>query len=650
ELAVALDVSASMTQLPLGGPPRYSEALGALRGPLGDALAGAHVRWWAVGAPAEPLAAPPAEAEGLPDTRLLPALAEVLRLPRGKPLRACLLVSDGADGSGETPARIADALAAYGVPVFCLGVGDPGPLPDISVAGLVCPRIVTEGDEFTLQALVDCPGYEDRPLQAALIEEGGATSRRELPAGREQRRLEIKLTAGAPGYHRYTLAAEELPGEVTHANNRRLVLVRVEPRQARLLLIDGRPRREYAFLRRLLLRYEDIEVVLVLRKAPDQFWLDAGTPRRLPGLSAAGEIERFRGAVLSDIEAGALGGDFLGRLAAWVRGGGALAMLGGEDSFGAGGYAGTPLAGLLPVRISDGEGLLADPLRASPTGEGELGRALRASGIEGWDRLPLLGGMNAVAGATAGAEVAVQALAGGAPRGPMVATCRAGAGRALAVTVADTYRWMQSPNASETSRAAWEALWGAVFGWLLGPRADQPVALELDRDTYQTGAPIRARVYVRDEEDQPVTGAVVQVTIEAGEERGTQTAEPTGTGGLYQALVQAGQPGSWRITATAEVGGRALGEDARGFDVVAASGELARGRARPQVLEAIAQATGGVYMPVERAEELAEVLPLEGETESVREELHPMRTAALLIVFLALAGADWLLRRRWAVG
>jgi uncharacterized membrane protein len=647
-IAVALDVSASMTDLPAAvAPGRYALAREVLTsGPLADSLTEADVRWFNIGEHATAIKAPQTDPEPATGTDLRAAMSEILRRDNRMNWRACLLVSDGADDTDASAGDIAAALAAYDVPVFCLGVGSPEPTPDISLPGLVYPREVTEGEPIEVRALVAAPGFEDQALRVTLTEEGGDTIERDLPPGETERPLQVTMAAGAPGYHRYKLAAREMNGEVTPANNSRALLVRVLPRDTRLLVIEGRPRREYAFLRRLLLGFEDLETVLLLRKSrPAGFWLDADTPRAVSSPAAAGDLSRFRAVILANIEADALGRDWTAQLARFVRAGGAVAMLGGDDAFGAGGWAGTPVGELLPVRITTGEGLLDNPLRANLTATGGLGRALRETGVRGWQAMPALRGMNAVGGATSGAEVVL-----GGATGPIVAAGRAGAGRALAVTVADTWRWMQSPSASDSSRAAYRALWTTLIGWLVTPRADDPVTLELDRDMYQLDGRVRARVHVQDDEGRPLDGARVTVRVERSGRESTQAAEPTREPGVYLALLVADEVGLWRLTASAEREGRAIGEDARSVEVTPAVGELTRGAARPELLAAIAEAAGGVHRPIERAGELADKLPLTANEAVVTEDLHPARTAAFFVLVLIIAGADWLLRRRWAVG
>ncbi len=641
---VGVDCSKSMAA-PLGdGRTRLSAAVDALGdGPVRGALAQVEIERYRITDHAEAVEEiEPRSVGGRTD--LQAALSEMLRVPRAHPPAACLLISDGADSTARPPARVAEALGAYDVPVFCLSVAGEPP-PDAILAGLVAPRAVVEGERFEVRVLGRAISLQDRPLTLVVRRDDAQVHQEELPAGEVDRPARVTVEAGRPGYRQITAEIAPVDGELTDANNLRSTVVRVEPREARVLLIEGRPRREYAFLRRLLLRIEDLEAVILLRKRePAEFWLDAGDPRRA-SLSAAGDLSRYRAIILSNIEADALDPAFRARLAQFVTDGGALAMLGGENSFGAGGWAGTRLSGVLPVRM-DGE-MLGNAVSVRVAGDGELSRELRASGFTGWERLPLLDGMNAVSGVMTGSETVMEGLSGSTSLGPLVVAGRAGQGRTLAVMAADTWRWRQSADADDHSRAGWEALWTTLIGWLIAPRADRQVVIELGRDSFEAGEPVHALVCVRDADLQPVGGARVELTID-----GPSPAAPlatSGTPGEYVAGFLAGDPGRYEIRATVRLpDGDTIGARRR-FDVTAPVGELAD-RPRPEVLEAIARATGGRCLPIERADEMARLLPLAPVVEERTIELRPARTAAFFAVLLVIAGADWLLRRRWGVG
>jgi Ca-activated chloride channel family protein len=74
------------------------------------------------------------------------------------------------------------------------------------------------------------------------------------------------------------------------------------------------------------------------------FEVDTRAPR------AAGPLEGYDLVVLSDVGRGLLSNPLQAALEAYVRQGGGLLVGGGPESFGSGGYAGSPLAALLPIR------------------------------------------------------------------------------------------------------------------------------------------------------------------------------------------------------------------------------------------------------------------------------------------------------------
>ena len=647
-LLVALDGSRSMIDLPLEGPSRYEQARDALsEAPLTRALSAARVERLLLREGPTTVRGFAEDPHPSGNSDLQAGLSAILRVPRPQQPVACLLISDGADGTGRPAARVAEALGAYEVPVYCLGVGSPEPVPDLSIPGLIAPETVVEGERFELRALVRAAGLADRPARLLLREGEAEIASRALEPGQAERPATFELTAGARGTHRYVLEVRSDTAEATAANNRRSVVVRVEPAEARLLWIEGSPRREYTFLRRLILNVEGLETTILVRKAdPREFWRDDGQPRRA-SLASVGDLARYRAVVLSNVNAGAFDSGFIARLSDYVTAGGAVAMLGGPRAFGAGGWANTPLANALPVSISASGGMIEAPLSVRVGSDGDLAQALRESGITSWERLPLLEGMNAVGGPAAGAEVALSGMSGGATAGPVVATRRFGAGRTLAVTAADTWRWRQSPSADAHSRAAWEALWAAVLGHMIAPRTDRAVVLDVGRDTFEVGQRIAADVHVTDEEMRPVEDASVRLEIEPGELE--VMAEASGAPGVYRALMQAAGPGELRLRAVAERGGEQLGEDAVTIAVIEPVGELTHA-ARPEVLEAIAAETGGRYLPLERADELAELLPLAPEVEQRSVTLRPARAWWFFALIVLIAAADWLLRRRWGVG
>ena len=90
---------------------------------------------------------------------------------------------------------------------------------------------------------------------------------------------------------------------------------------------------------------------------------------------------------------------FLPNLRDYVRGGGAFAMVGGEQSFAQGHYAGTPLADILRGEPGRGAGRDREPFRPRLTAEGRRHPVTslapgEAANEAAWSALPPLPGLN----------------------------------------------------------------------------------------------------------------------------------------------------------------------------------------------------------------------------------------------------------------
>ena len=134
-----------------------------------------------------------------------------------------------------------------------------------------------------------------------------------------------------PGLHRLEVLLSS-PEDTIDANNRYEVFIRVTGRPS-LLYVSERGRRSEAFVEAL--RTQDIEVSTL-------------TTQEIPN-TLSGLIE-YDAVVLDDVPGFELSLSKMEILESYVRNaGGGLLMIGGDNSFGLGGYYGTPVEKALPV-------------------------------------------------------------------------------------------------------------------------------------------------------------------------------------------------------------------------------------------------------------------------------------------------------------
>jgi uncharacterized membrane protein len=588
-----------------------------------------------------------------PATDVDAALRAAVQADPAGPPDAIVLLSDGAANRGPDREETVAWLARTRVPVFCVGIGRTERPSDVWLARLDAPRTVKAGTGCTVTVGIASRGLDGKHARVTVSGAGLPTQEQTVSlraAGRQ--RVPITLRPSKPGVYRCRAAIGAVAGEWTPSNDERTFFLRVTPGETKLLAIAGRPGTELKFLLRALEPMTEVRVTCLVRKAGQGFAeaASAAGSRRLPTGRA---LDAFDGVMLEDIPATAFTGAELSGLTAFVseRGGG-LAMLGGSDSFGTGGWGSSPIAPALGVRLGPADAYSTVPAKATQTAEARdiapVADIERHEDFPGWPAMPLLDSLNRTAGVRPGASVLLRAETGE----PLLVVQRYGQGRTLCLLTGGTHRWVLSRDATEGSRRGHGAFWRVIAAWLTTPPNRAPVALETDRDVYEVGETARVVVQVSDVGFQPVSSARVTVAARpaGAAPREIALTETAGSPGRYEGGLPLTAPGSWKLSAAAALRGATLGTDAREIAVEPPRLELADAAQDVAFLRSIAGASGGAYLAAEQASHLPELVKLVPHERQTRVHNAWARSPWALAVLMLLVGSDWLLRRWWGVG
>jgi len=675
-VAVLLDASRSMAVRDAPGPgpaavpiARTDAVRAAFAAAPADVLAAADVRRFAFGARLRPLDASDVPPPDDPWTDVAGALDD-LAAEGGDHLAAVVLISDGraarpprANASTPSATDAAARLAAAGARVHTVVVGSATPtaaVRDVTVRDLRAPGRVFKGDRATVRAVVAALGLEGRSVRLVLRVEGREVERRDLALASNLVTEEVVFTPRleVPGLARLSLEAAPLDGEVTDANNRAAGAVRVVEGGVRVLYLEGAIRPESKYIARALADARQIDLDRRLLVGP-QAAAAAPSPR---------DLDAFDVLVLGDLAASALPPATVARVAERVRAGRlSLLVLGGRHAFGAGGWAATPLADLMPFAIGPDDAVVPGPVAFLPTPAGRRHFILAGStaGDGGADLLALLPPLPNASG-TGPLDPTARVLAASADGRPLLAVREFGTGRTAALTVDATWLWVLAaadPRAPEVHARFWRQL----ILWLAGrdgPSRDEPWVVT-DRFRYvlaDRDAPpaVQVAVYVPPV-DTPVAPALPRLRLRApdGSEADVPlrpTAgpdEPAAPASDWRATLRPDRPGEYTLTLTHadRPGSRPFGRAETPFVVEAQDLEAADVLADPDALRAVAAAGGGSFRP------LADLPAL---LRSVAADLRPAyvpaaRSLALAsgplflgVVFLLL-GLEWFLRRTWGL-
>jgi Ca-activated chloride channel homolog len=264
-------------------------------------------------------------------------LAAAVRLAHGlfdeDRLRRIAVLSDGAETAGDLVAE-AGAAARSRVRIFYRSF-PAAAAHEVAVAGLEVPDKVSIGQPFTVKAEV----YSSHATTATL-----SLTQDSAPNGLEPRKgvalapgrnvVPFRSVVKSPGFVVYKVIASGMAEDTFKDNNRALATLSVRGKP-RVLYVEGEPSSAHYLARALESQSIDVEV---------------RGPHGLPG--SARELDRYDLVVMSDVPQTFVSLAQMNALEAYVRDlGGGFIMTGGEGSFGSGGYAGSRLEHILPVRF-----------------------------------------------------------------------------------------------------------------------------------------------------------------------------------------------------------------------------------------------------------------------------------------------------------
>ncbi len=657
-LAVVLDDSRSMAVADVNGETRtaavqrvFADSARLMR-EFGDRFA---VRVFRAGADAAGIGGAEALTAGATRTDLATSLASVGETLADMPLAGIVLASDGnQNGGGDLDAELR-RLAAQGIPVHTVAVGESRFERDVGVDAVRLPREVLLGGEAPGEAVLRVRGVAGRRL-ILTVEAGGRLVRVDtvlVPKDRELMVVPIRVPAVESGVIPVRVQVEPIDGEVTTLNNHASAILRVRGGPEKILYVEGEPRAELPFLRRAVADDSALQVVSLVRTArekhlrlgvDDSLELELGFPTRRE------ELFRYRAVVLGSIEAAYFTAEQLRMLQDFVgnRGGGLLA-LGGRRALAEGGYAGTPVDEALPVELDptvngrDDEPVTNLALTPTAAGQDHPALALGSTHVSRWDSLPSLTAVNAPGRVRPGATVLLE---GRNATGliPALSVQRYGRGKSAVFLPQDAWRWQLTDKLPVDDQTL-SAFWDRLLRWTVDGVPDQ-VEVDAAPGLTAPGEPVEVRARVADSifasrDDARVTAMVVPPDAPAFS---VPLLPDLGSSGEYVGHFTPTSTGSYRLDVEATLGADTL--DAGGLVIADADlGDPGPVERDDRVLGRIADRTGGEAWQLDDLDRLPEALLLTNSGVTARASSDLWDAPLFFFLLVVLLGLDWGWRR-----
>jgi uncharacterized membrane protein len=552
------------------------------------------------------------------------------------------------------------------VPIVAVGVGRRDGT-DSEVTSLASGQSGLDASLVDLTATIVTRGSR-APVVVRLLQNGQVVERRPLTPAGDAAPMRATFTV-APDRTTPTVYTVDLPaaeGELTADNNAARILVTPPGRRRLVLSLEGAPGFEPTFLKRAWADDPSLEVDAAVRKGrnetgADTFFVQAGATRS--SALAAGfppsrsQLYVYDAVVLSDYELHLLTREQQEWLRDFVseRGGGLLFM--GPRTFDPNGLANSPLEDLVPLRLSDGAGVVhaaaqpgAERFRVRPTADGARHPIMRIGATDAdatarWASLPSLAGIVELASVRPGAAVLAVADDNGRDS-PVVAVQRFGAGRTALFAGQASWRWKMMRPASDGS---YDRFWRQTARWLtaetLEPLAISPPGAALPGD------PVSLAIVARTAEFAPSSADQLQVRVEtpSGDATTIAPALTDPARGLFTAQVPAAEPGIYRAEVTRLGGGEPARAETRWL-VGGLDREMADPRLNDAGLRALAEASGGRFTADATGDDIAALIRAAARlAERPPEWRDAWHTGWMFAAIVLLVSMEWALRRRWGL-
>jgi len=594
-------------------------------------------------------------AEDIRETDLGKCLVTIADKPDTSKYMSVLLLTDGGD-------ELVQNIKLPEVPVYIAGMGsEPETWNDIAITRVESPEVVEAQSDFEVTADIAarCASYSfatgAERVNVRVEEHNGEDweTRDSKFVDLADSRARVKFIVKSPsemGMKKYRVRVETIDGELSALNNTRIFPIEVRKNTLSVLLFAQQLGWDFRQIYKELSDDSSMALTSLFRVSSDRFVvrgsrqkgdenLEAGFP------SSKGLLDLYKCVIIGSFPASQWRQGQLQALVEYVREGGAVIFLGGEHSFGQGGYSRTVIEPLFPWRISTAEPKLQ-------TGQFTVNVPLSAANHS------IVSEMSQLISQASGATVESLNLSGPLRSGAVnlldaslgnrtvsvVALQRFGQGQTMGVATNTMWKWTQE---SDVLKQAYSNFWRQsvrnVSQWEEGERF---VGVKWDKKSYKPGeqATTTIRVAGRYNPGQ----LHLKATLKVRQEPQPVSVEPVmGRENTFRAEMVFSRRAEYLFEVHAHVGEKLLESYEKTLVVGPSVNEGANLEVDHAFLDNLAMRSGGSYFRENDLDDLVETLRSRIIDYAVSVEIPLVQDKYIyILIFLVILMLEWTIRRK----
>ena len=609
-------------------------------------------------------------------TDMANSLAQSFRGIRSRRPLGTILMGDGVENVGiEQPVNLSQALKQFQElqsPLLTVAFGqqgDAGQFADLAITNMPEQFSVNIKNELLVNATLKTRGFVNREIPIRLVVEDRAgnsqtvqTLRKMITREEQEIELEFSFIPEVAGQFTLRVEAETQSQELVTKNNALPAFLNVDEKGLRVLYVRGKEGIEQLYLKKSIDAAQgiDIDVVYVNPNSRSRWPLDRNE------LFSNPLYDVF---IFHDIDASAFyrtddERSSLASIVSQIEKGKGFLMIGGNHSFGAGGYFETPLGNILPIEMGQFERQPFDsgsrrsslhvpgPIVLEPARRHYLTNLFASDNEKNWKQLPPLSSVNRFKGLKDQARVLLRST----DSDPVLIQGNYG-GRILLFAGDSTWKWWTSGNKDIHKR-----FWRQVIFWLAkrDGMGNDDIKIDLPQRRFFPETEVKFTCEATSTLGERIRGAQFNGQLVAPD-GSTQpislsTLDTEALGTIDGELLT--EPGRYSLEVSGIQGERDLGSTRVEFVVIDRDSEKSNPVADPGRLLRMAMSTrdyGGRSVPPEEFGALIRELIDRREDQEIevqsKWQLGDTTGDALSVVlcFVLLLGVEWTLRKKWGL-
>jgi hypothetical protein len=557
------------------------------------------------------------------------AIVSVAERFRTTGLSAVVMLTDGQNTLGPDPANEA---GKSGCPVFPVLVQSPR-TDQLALGTVRVNRRAYVGQPLPVEIGVYSEGTRGERVSIAVRDGQQELASTELDLARDgEYRTELTIVPRNEGKRFLKIFADTLSSELSTANNSRLAAIDVHRTKTPVVFVQDRLDWDYTFLSRVIEKKEDMELkASSSSRDPEEDIADVD-------LSDWGQLENVHVLLLSGIPTGKPDGRLRQNLKRFVEGGGGLAILASERGL-------SWVRAALPEELVPAELAGYNSMELTPVSPSALGlsNSMVSLGKDStaclalWRSLPPVRSSRMVVRTVPGAEVLLVARESG-QETPVLVRGIYGKGRVLLADLDSFWRWGFTVGGAG-KEGVFDGVWSAALDWLAMEERDSELTLAPVRDVFLSGEDVLFSGTA-----SPSWSGTIQVTsVTSGK---TDSVALDTRNGMLSAVVRRLPPGTYRYVARAGDSGETAAVKEGEFAVDDFELESSRLSVNTELLQAVAQRSGGEVVLPGSIESLDEKVRNRLDPSLFRRRIRLTVNPLYFVLVVAILACEWLVRRR----